>query len=77
MAAFSGTTETAPGYDNIGFKDWKDFDPKLEFMTALFNNIIRHKVQPEQWNKFRTKLILKPEKEERVRSCQTGDRSLC
>ena len=60
LDALSSSGNSAPGSDKIKFADWRAFDPNGEFLTALFNRILRDKTPPTSWKTFRTTLILKP-----------------
>ena len=60
LYALKACGNSAPGSDGIKFKDWRCFDPKGEFLTALFNRILKDKNPPMSWRTFRTVLILKP-----------------
>ena len=60
LLALKSCTNSAPGSDGITFKEWRSFDPKGVFLTALFNKILREKAPPKSWLTFRTTLVLKP-----------------
>ena len=61
--AFSLVSKSSPGNDKILYNDWREIDPHRLFLKEVFNHILLTNNIPRQWKFFRTKLLLKPMKD--------------
>ena len=62
--AMTNSSNSAAGSDDIKYSDWKEIDPKFEFLSFFFNFILETGLIPDQWRTFKTLLVIKPNKEE-------------
>lgn len=60
----TSSSSSSPGSDGLLYSDWTAIDPHRNFLTEVFNYILKTKNIPIQWQSFKTSLLLKPLKED-------------